>query len=191
VLTARCEREGDEEAGSDALGLLGRLLSEAEAHGRTGSVIEILILQALAHRALGRITAGLEPLGRALALAEPEGYVRTFVDEGEAMRDLLRRAVGAGISSAYAGRLLGVFEGQGHAGSVAQKDGGAGLIEPLTSREVEVMRLVAVGMRNQEIADQLVISLPTVKRHIANLYGKLGAGHRTEAVARAQGLGLV
>lgn len=191
VLTARCEGEGDEEAGSDALRLLGRLLCEAEAHGRTGSVIEILILQALAHRALGRITVGLEPLGRALALAEPEGYVRTFVDEGEAMRDLLRRAVGAGVSSAYAGRLLGVSEVRGQTGSVGQKDGGAGLIEPLTAREVEVMRLVAVGMRNQEIADQLVISLPTVKRHIANLYGKLGAGHRTEAVARAQGLGLL
>jgi LuxR family maltose regulon positive regulatory protein len=191
VLIARCGREADHQAGGHALGLLGRLLTEADAHGRTGSAIEILVLQALAHRARGRIDTGLDPLERALTLAEPEGYVRMFVDEGEPMRDLLRHAVGAGISSAYARRLLSAFEERTHSGSAQHTAAGAGLVEPLTARELEIMRLVAVGMRNQEIAEQLVISLPTVKRHIANLYGKLGVGHRTEAVARANALGLL
>jgi LuxR family transcriptional regulator, maltose regulon positive regulatory protein len=175
----------------DAPGLLGRLLVEADAHGRTGSAIEILVLQALAHRAQGQIASGLGSLGRALALAEPEGYVRTFVDEGEPMRDLLRHAVAAGLSGAYAARLLSALGEPAHSGSLQQAAASFGLVEPLTAREVEIMRLVAVGMRNQEIADQLVISLPTVKRHIANSYGKLGAGHRTEAVARANELGLL
>jgi LuxR family maltose regulon positive regulatory protein len=151
----------------------------------------MLVVQALAHRAQGRVDAGLDPLERALTLAEPEGYVRTFVDEGEPMRDLLRHAVAAGISSAYARRLLSAFEERTPAGFVLQTAAGAGLVEPLTAREVEIVRLVAAGMTNQEIAEQLVISLPTVKRHIANAYGKLGVGHRTEAVARANELGLL
>jgi LuxR family maltose regulon positive regulatory protein len=191
VLVAQCERAGDRYAAGAALGLLGRLLIEADAHGRTGSAIEILVLQALAHRAQGHVATGLGPLERALTLAEPEGYVRTFVDEGEPMRDLLRHAVAAGISGAYARRLLSAFEERTHAAAVPRAAAGAGLIEPLTAREVEVLRLVAAGMRNQEIAGQLVISLPTVKRHIANAYGKLGVGHRTEAVARAHELGLL
>jgi LuxR family transcriptional regulator, maltose regulon positive regulatory protein len=176
---------------ADALGLLGRLLAEADAHGRTGTAIEILVLQALAQRAQGHLAAGVRPLEHALSLAEPEGYVRTFVDEGEAMRDLLRHAIAAGISSACARRLLSRFEEQTHAVSVPPTAASPGLVEPLTAREVEIMRLVAAGMRNQEVADQLVISLPTVKRHIANAYGKLGVTHRTEAVARANALGLL
>jgi LuxR family maltose regulon positive regulatory protein len=183
VLIAR--RDGD------ALGLLGRLLAEADAHGRTGIAIEILVLQALAHRARGRTAAGLGALERALTLAEPEGYVRTFVDEGESMRDLLRHAVAAGISGAYARRLLSAFGAQTPAVADLPAAARAGLVEPLTAREVEIMRLVAAGMRNQEVADHLVISLPTVKRHVANAYGKLGVTHRTEAVARATELGLL
>jgi LuxR family maltose regulon positive regulatory protein len=107
------------------------------------------------------------------------------------MRDLLRHAVAAGISGVYARRLLSALEEPAHQVGVPRKAGGAGLVEPLTAREVEIMRLVAVGMRNQRIADQLVISLPTVKRHLANAYGKMGVGHRTEAVARATEMGLL
>jgi LuxR family maltose regulon positive regulatory protein len=191
VLVARCEEERDDRAAGDALGLLGRLLTEADAHGRAGSAIEILVAQALTHRARGRVASGLDPLARALTLAEPEGYVRTFVDAGEPMRDLLRRAVAAGVSSGYAQRLLAALEEPARSVSVPRVAAGAGLVEPLTAREVEVLRLVAAGMRNQQIADQLVISLPTVKRHIANAYGKLGVGYRTEAVARATELGLL
>ena len=126
-----------------------------------------------------------------MALAEPEGYVRTFVDEGDPMRDLLHHAVAAGMWSAYVRRLLSAREERTDAVSVPHRAPDAALPEPLTAREVEIMRLVAAGMTNQEIAEQLVISLPTVKRHIANAYSKLGVGHRTEAVARANELGLL
>jgi LuxR family maltose regulon positive regulatory protein len=155
--------------------LLARLLEAAEHGQRIASVIEILVLQALARGA----PAGLVPLQRALGLAEAEGYVRIFVDEGARMRDLLRRAGEA----AYARRLLAAFD--------IPAVSSPGLAEPLTPRELEVLRLVAAGLRNQEIAEQLVISLPTVKRHIANAYGKLGVTHRTEAVARATELHLL
>jgi LuxR family maltose regulon positive regulatory protein len=172
-----------------ASGLLERLLIEAETHARTGSVIDILIIQSLAQHARGHLAAALTPLQRALALTEPEEYVRTFVDEGEPMRDLLRHALAAGISTTYVRRLLSAFDEQS---SLAANDGGGStLLRPLTGRELEILRLVAVGMRNQEIAEQLVISLPTVKRHIANTYDKLGVANRTEAVARAGTLGLL
>jgi LuxR family maltose regulon positive regulatory protein len=181
VLIARSEAD-------DAFRLLDRLLSEAEARGRTGSVIDILIVQAVAHRARGHIGAALAPLKRALTLTESEGYVRSFVDEGEPMRDLLRHAVAAGMSISYARLLLSAFEEPVRSSTDSSR---LPLEQPLTARELEVLRLVAVGMRNQEIAAQLVISLPTVKRHIANAYLKLGVGHRTEAVARAGALGLL
>ena len=106
------------------------------------------------------------------------------------MRELLRHAVAGGIGGAYAVGLLAAAEGRSGGDTVAMTDT-QGLAEPLTAREVEILRRVAVGLRNQQIADHLVISLPTVKRHIANTYGKLGAGHRTEAVARATELGLL
>jgi len=151
-------------------------------------------LLALAREARGDIPGALGPLGRALALAESEGYVRIFVAEGVAMRNLLRHAAGRGIAAVYTRRLLAAYETREtpartilSPATVAASD----LAEPLTTREIEILRLIAAGMRNQEIADQLFISLPTVKRHIANAYGKLGVGHRTEAVARASGLGLL
>jgi LuxR family maltose regulon positive regulatory protein len=186
ALVARAARDGDRRAGTDALALLGRLLATTEAHGRTGSSIDILVVLALAHRARGDTASAVAAIGRALALAEPHGYARTFVDEGEPMRDLLRHLVAGGVGGAYARRLLGAFE---QPAQTPPK--GSETAEPLTPREVEILRLVAVGMRNQEIAEQLVISLPTVKRHIANSYGKLGANHRTEAIARAHALGVL
>ena len=100
------------------------------------------------------------------------------------MHDLLRHAAGAGISGAYTRRLLSAYPDRAPQPAVSAPAIVAGLAEPLTARETEILRLVAAGMRNQEIADQLVISLATVKRHIANTYGKLGVTHRTEAVAR-------
>jgi LuxR family maltose regulon positive regulatory protein len=186
ALLARAARDGDRRAGMDALALLGRLLAATEASGRTGSTIDILVVLALAHRARGDTASAVAAVGRAVALGEPHGYVRTFVDEGEPMRDLLRHAVAGGVGGAYARRLLGAFE---HSAPTTPK--GFQKAEPLTPRELEILRLVAVGMRNQEIAEHLVISLPTVKRHIANTYAKLGANHRTEAIARAQALGVL
>lgn len=191
MLIAGYRHQGGDGSIRDAVGLLERLLQAAERGERTGSVIEILVLQALAQEARGEIAAGLPALERALSLGEPEGYVRIFVDEGETMRDLLRHAVTAGISGAYARRVLAGFDERVQSVSTAMEVAATPLVEPLTVREVEILRLVAAGMRNQEIADHLFIRLPTVKRHIANAYGKLGVGHRTAAVARANELSLL
>ena len=166
---------------------LERLLQAAEQGGRTGSVIEILVLQALAHQVGADMRAGLALLQRALTLAETEGYVRIFVDEGARMQALLRHALRTSGAASYAQRLLSVFDSRVRPESASARPvvtGLAALAEPLTARELEILRLVAEGLRNQEIADRLVISLATVKRHIANTYGKLGVDHRTEAVAR-------
>jgi LuxR family maltose regulon positive regulatory protein len=173
-----------------AMDLLSRLLADAEAGGRMGGVIEILALQARAYQLRGDIPAALERLERALALAEPEGYVRTFLDEGEPMRRLLREAAG-GERGSYARRLTRLWETAGLPSSAHAPAAAATLPEPLTPREVEILRLIAAGLRNQEIADQLFISLPTVKRHVANAYGKLEAAHRTEAIAKANALNLL
>jgi LuxR family maltose regulon positive regulatory protein len=191
VLIARYKSERKERSIHEAVRLLERLLNAADEGGWTGSVIEILVLQALAHEAQGDIPRGLAPLERALSLAEPEGYVRIFVGEGEPMRDLLRHAAAGGVSSSFTRRLLSAFDGSAQTVSARAQGAAAELIEPLTAREVEILRLVAAGMRNQEIADQLVISVSTVKRHNANAYGKLGVSHRTEAVARANELNLI
>ena len=190
VLIARHKRRQEEGPLRDAMALLERLRNAAEAGERTGSLIEILTLQALAHEAQGDVPRALAPLERALTLAQPERYVRTFVDEGQTMRTLLRHAAAGGIASSYTQRLLAAFDESAQpVSTVAQP--AAGLAEPLTGREVEILRLIATGMRNQEIADHLFISLSTVKRHIANAYGKLDVGHRTEAVARANELNLL
>ncbi|MCI0832315.1 MAG: helix-turn-helix transcriptional regulator [Chloroflexi bacterium] len=191
VLIARYKSDGEERSIHEAMRLLEHLLKAAEEGGRTGSVIEILVLQALAHEAQGDIAPALVLLERALTLAEPEGYVRIFVDEGDPMRNLLRHATARGIASSYTQRLLSAFDEPAQSVSALVKAAAAELAEPLTGREVEILRLIAAGMRNQEIADQLFISLPTVKRHVANAYGKLGVSHRTEAVARANELNLL
>ena len=176
----------------EVMGLMDRLLKAAEDGGRTGSAIEILVLQALAHEAQGNIPPALAPLERALTLAEPEGYVRIFVDEGEAMRNLLRHAAAGGITGSYTGRLLSVFEKTAQlASATSRRPGTPELAEPLTEREAEILRVISVGMTNQEIADQFVISVATVKRHITNVYGKLGVSNRTQATARANDLNLL
>jgi len=190
VLIARYRSEREAHLLQDAEGLLERLLHAADAMQRTGSVIEILRLQALARHAAGDIEGAMAPLKRALMLAEPQEYVRSFVQEGDAMRELLRHAVAGGIQSAYVRRLLAAFPDAVPRASSVQSTS-ADLAEPLTPRELEVLRLVAAGLTNQEIADQLVVTLSTVKRHIANAYGKLGVGHRTEAIVRAAALHLL
>ncbi len=177
---------------AEAAPLLTRLLHTAEAEGRSGKAIEILALQALALQAAGDRAGAFAALDRALTLAEPEGYVRTFVDEGPPMAALLsqileaqrkgRHALSQGMAGHYASRLLTAFR---------EPAAVSPLVEPLTPRELEVLRLIAYGLKNQEIADRLVISVATVKRHITNIYGKLGVGRRVQAVARAQELGLL
>lgn len=188
--------QGAENSLVEVTGLLERLLDSAEQADRTGSIIQILIMQALAYEAQNDIPAGLKSLERALILAEPEGYVRTFVDEGESMRGLLRHAVAEDISSPYSRRLLSAFDGPAllNAASAPTNDGVlfiAGLVEQLSEREIEVLSLVASGATNQQIADQLVVSLSTVKTHINRTYRKLDVHSRTQAVAKIRQLGIV
>ncbi len=175
---------------NQAMNLLDSLLTAAEAGERRGSAIDILVLRALAGQQRDDAPAAVASLARALLLAEPDGYLRTFVDEGDAMRRLLRQVADGPVAGAYARRLLGAFDAPPPS-SHPTRAAATALVEPLTAREVEILRLIAAGLRNQEIADRLFIGLPTVKRHVANAYAKLDVGHRTEAVAKAQALNLL
>lgn len=163
--------------------LLEELCKEAEAGGRTGNVIEVRILQSLSLQSQGEIDQALASLEAALTLAEPEGYIRIFVDEGEPMAKLLRRALSRGIMPQYSTRLLASFP--------VAKEEGAQRTKLLTARELEVLRLVADGLSNKEIADKLIIGIGTVKKHTNSIYSKLGTYKRTPAVLRAQELGLL
>ena len=184
-----------------ALTLLQRLLATAASQGRTGSVIEIQALRALALAARGDHAGALGALAEAVTLACPQGYVRVFADEGAAMRALLtrlsaarkdQRAPARGIDPDY---LAGLLRACGQAGAAPPSRRAAaalpGMAEPLTDREAEVLRLLAAGRSNQRIAHELVVALDTVKKHVTHVLGKLGAANRTEAVARARQLGLI
>jgi len=172
--------------------LLGRLLVAAEAGGHTSRVIEIMALQALTRQAQGCLDEALTWLEKALALAEPEGIVRTFVDEGRPMARLLYKALPREIAPNYVRRLLAAFPlaepKQADLSSVQDQE--TGLLEPLSEREMQVLQLIASGLTNQEIASRLFLALNTVKTHTRNIYGKLCVHSRTQAIARAQSLGL-
>jgi LuxR family maltose regulon positive regulatory protein len=173
--------------------LLQRLLDAAEANGRISSAIEILALQALAFQAGGDLDRALATLGRSFTLAEPGGFVRIFVDEGPPMALLLYEAAARGVAPAYTRRLLAAFpitEAVQPGPSETQAPSSE-LIEPLSERELQVLRLVADGLTNQEIASRLFLSLNTVKSHTRNIHGKLIVHSRTRAVARARQLGLL
>jgi len=170
----------------EAAELLDRLLEAAEGGGRRGSAIEILVLQALAHQRRGDTRAALVSLERALTLAEPEGYSRVFVDEGPPMTALIETAAKRGISVGYVQRLLAEFGPGAHAPRSAQS-----LIEPLSDRELEVLRLLATDLDGPEIASQLMVSLNTMRTHTKSIYTKLGVNSRRAAVHRANELQLL
>ena len=174
----------------DTLHMLDRLLMGAEAMGRLGSALEVRILQALALSAQGERQLALSTLAKVLGQAAPEGYVRLFVDEGEPMLALLRLARERGIAPDYVATLLAAF-GEPVAAPPHHTASTEGWIEPLTEREHEVLRLLAAGASNGDIARLLIISVGTVKRHVSNICGKLGAQSRTQAVARARALHLL
>jgi LuxR family maltose regulon positive regulatory protein len=172
--------------------LLDRLLDAAGTGERTGSVIEILVLQALAHEAENDIARAIEALERALTLAEPEDYVRVFVGEGAPLARLLKEAWARGIRPDYAAKLLAAYSAQEQtpedvkAGSTADP-----LANLLSQRELEVMQLIAEGLSNREISERLFLALDTVKGHNRRIFGKLQVQSRTEAIARARELSLL
>jgi LuxR family transcriptional regulator, maltose regulon positive regulatory protein len=168
-----------------ALDLLEQLRGAAEATGRIGSTIKVLVLQALAYAAQDDEARAVAALERSLELAEPESYARTFLDEGAPMATLLHHAAAKGLSPGYASHLLKAF------GSPAERQPAGSLSEPLSQRELEVLRLVAAGMSNAEISRTLFVALSTVKKHLNNIYRKLGTNRRTRAVARARELDLL
>ena len=186
VLMAQGTRTHDPRRIQEAVALLERLLIAAETGGRWRSVIEILVLRALAEHDRGHSVAGLDPLGRALTLGEPEGYVRTFVAEGPPIADMLGMAAKRGISPDYARRLLGGF-GRVEPRSVVRH----GLLEPLSARELDVLRLLASDLDGPGIAAELVVGLSTVRTHTKSIYAKLGVNSRRAAVRRGEELGLI
>jgi LuxR family transcriptional regulator, maltose regulon positive regulatory protein len=192
VLLARAEP-------ARALGLLDRLDTLAELQGRAASVIEIRALRALALQATGDHQGALAAVAEALSLAQPERCVRVFADEGPPMAALLKSLMGArragrwaaasGAAQEHLNRVVQAFAPAGPRGTTAAA--GLGLIEPLTAREREVLSLIAAGRRNREIANELVVTIETVKKHTSHIFDKLGAANRTQAVTRARELGLV
>jgi LuxR family transcriptional regulator, maltose regulon positive regulatory protein len=176
----------------EAMRLSERLLQAAEEGGRTGSVIEILMLQALAHQAQGNIPLAITSLERALTLAEPEGYVQVFVDEGLPIADLLTRINASrevGKRKEYAHKLLAACRTPKaiHPSSFSPQL----LVEPLSERELEVLKLLGTELSGPEIARELTVSLNTVRTHTKNIYSKLGVSNRRAAVRHAEELGLL
>jgi LuxR family maltose regulon positive regulatory protein len=178
---------------SEASQLLSQLLATAETSGWLGHVIEIRVLQALVCQAQRDSSGALTNLEPALTLAEPEEYVRLFVDEGAPMAALLRQAQSHGIRPGYIDKLLLAFKGEEQESEKVEKTAPLPLrpstpllVEALTGRELELLRLVAAGRSNQEIAQELFLAVGTVKKHLNNIFGKLNVGSRTQAIVRAR-----
>jgi len=180
---------------SKALALLSPLRREVEAKGWADERLKVMVLQAVALHAHGEKDKAVQLLGDALALAEPGGFIRIFVDEGFPMTQLLSEAVARGIMPDYVDRLLAVFGAEEQRSKVksylppappAQPS-----IEPLSQREVTVLQFMAQGLSNREISERLFLALSTVKGHNRNIFDKLQVQRRTEAVARARELGLL
>lgn len=186
VMLARNRNDRADHAMLESVRLLERLLPAAEQGERAGSVIEILMVLALVHQTLGDARAALAALSRALALAEPEGYVRMFVDEGTSMAELLEKAAKHGVASNYVRQLLRAF-GKAEGTSLMKQN----LIEPLSERELEVLRLLGTDLSGPEIARELTVSLNTIRTHTHNIYTKLGVNDRRAAIRRAQEIELL
>ncbi len=168
-----------------AIGLLDRLLAAADAGGRTGSVIEILVLSTLARHARGDRAGAAAALDEALTRAQPEDYVRLFVDEGPALATLLRSVTAPGVAGDHARRVLATMEKAGPPAPAR-----VGLVDELSARELDVLRLLRTDLSGPDIARELFISLNTLRTHTKNIYVKLGVNNRREAIRRATELGL-
>ncbi len=186
LLIARHRVEPDAREFDNALTLLDRLLAAAERGGRGASVVEALILQAVAHEAGGDAPAALAALHRAVTLAQPEGYVRLFVDEGAPMAVLLKALRKQPAAPAYVNRLVAATTTIGTPASISQT-----LVEPLSERELDVLRLLGGDLGGPDIARQLSVSLNTLRTHTKNIYAKLGVTSRRAAVRQARDLNLI
>jgi len=208
ILLARYRRDREPAILSEASSLLDRLLEAAEAGGRARSAIEIRILQALSQQEQGNAQAALRPLEQALTLAEAQGFVRMFVDEGAPMERLLREATLRNHYPDYTRRLLAAFAADHQQGSEdetirpaaspssARNTGESqpptpALIEPLSQRELEVLRLFRTELSGPDIARELMVALSTVRTHTKSIYGKLNVNSRRAAVRRAVELNLI
>ena len=199
-----------QERADEVLAIFAHWLPAAEAAQRLGSLLEMVMLQALAFDAQGQNDIAMQTLTRALVLAEPEGYVRLFVDEGEPLRLLLVQTLASADWKAtlvspqaldhhlasYADKIMTAFARQPTPNSalednIVRKSPIQKLVEPLSQRELEVLRLTAAGLSNATIAAQLIVSVGTVKTHLKHIYGKLAVQSRTQAVAQARTLGLL
>ena len=186
LLLARYRCARDATALEDALGLVERLQAAAQEGERGGSVLEVLILWALAHQARGDVPAALDGLQRAVTLAQPEGYVRVFADEGPPMAALLRALTRHSASPAYVRRLLAATTRTDH-----RPGRPAALVEPLSDRELDVLRLLGTDLDGPAIARALSVSLNTVRTHTRNIYAKLGVTSRRAAVRTAHDVNLL
>jgi LuxR family transcriptional regulator, maltose regulon positive regulatory protein len=202
ILIAQYRNDRMDDSIHSALNLLDRLLQAAEEGSRMGSLIEILVLQALAHQARGNITSALLELERALTIAEPEGYVSIFVDGGKPMAELLNRFKakdGTHRVKEYSLKLLSAFNmqkelhpfGSTHLEKNKPSSSSQPLIEPLSERELEVLRLLRSELTGPEIARDRMVSLSTIRTHTQNIYAKLGVNNRRAAVRRAEELDLI
>jgi len=170
-----------------ALSLLAHALQSTRVVGRLGNAVHILAVQAIVYHAQGEPEQAFVTLEHALELAEPEGYIRAFVDEGVPMERLLHRMLTRSPASEYVGRLL---EALGESVKITPPTVNK-LIDPLSPRELEVLRLIVEGATNKEIAHELVLTVNTVKRHISNIFGKLHVSNRAQAIAHARELNLI
>jgi len=168
---------------TECLRLLARLLNATDQMGWIHHKIQVLVLQALVLQAIKDQPGALESLGVALALAQPDGYIRTFISEGSELQRLLSNLPAQGASRRYVTRLLRAFP----ANPIHQ---GLTLVEPLSPREIEVLRLLTTSLSVTEIAEELVISVNTARSHIKNIYSKLGVNRRLDAIEIAKELHL-
>ena len=179
-----------QEKPSEALVVLDLWSQHIESMGWKDEQLKVLLLQAIGYQALGQKDKALQLLGNALALAEPGGFIRIFVDEGTPMAQLLNKIRGDDARmQEYIHKLLAAFNKwqETHPSSIIYQS----LVEPLSQRELEVLQLIAQGLSNHEIGDRLFLALDTVKGHNRRIYDKLQVQRRTEAVARARELGLL
>ena len=175
-----------------ALAALAPLRRQAEVKGWGDERLEVMVLQALALQAHGEVDEAAQILGDALALAEPGGFIRIFVDEGTQMAHLLSEAAARGITPGYTGRLLAAFEAEEQKSEdKSYLPPAQPLTEPLSQRELEVLRLIAQGLSNREIGERLFLAVDTVKGHNRRIFNKLMVHRRTEAVARARSLDIL